>query len=50
MFQVQLQAQIDSSNDLLHTRDEMISQIIKHRVITVQDLFDPHPVTLRGKI
>ncbi|CAG9539930.1 unnamed protein product [Cercopithifilaria johnstoni] len=44
---VQLQAQIDSSNDLLHKRDEMIPQVSKHRLVTVQDLFDAHPMTLR---
>ncbi|KAL3995650.1 N terminus of Rad21 / Rec8 like family protein [Acanthocheilonema viteae] len=44
---VQLQAQIDNSNDLLHIRDEVIPQISKHRMVTVQDLFDAYPVTLR---
>ncbi|KAM3718478.1 Meiotic recombination protein [Dirofilaria immitis] len=43
----QLQAQIDSSHDLLYTRDEMISQIPKSGIVTVQDLFNVHPVTLR---
>ncbi|VDK83407.1 unnamed protein product [Onchocerca ochengi] len=43
----QLQAQIDSSHDLLHTCDEMIPQISKHGTVTVQDLFDVRPMTLR---
>lgn len=50
MFQAQLQAQIDSSHDLLHTCDEMIPQISKHGTVTVQDLFDVRPMTLRGEI
>ncbi|VDM08209.1 unnamed protein product, partial [Wuchereria bancrofti] len=43
----QLQAQIDCIDDLLHTRDEMIPQISKRGAVTVQDLFDFRPMTLR---
>ncbi|KAK6104902.1 N terminus of Rad21 / Rec8 like family protein [Brugia pahangi] len=43
----QLQAQIDCIDDLLHTRDEMIPQISKRGAVTVQDLFDVRPMTLR---
>ncbi|VDK71335.1 unnamed protein product [Litomosoides sigmodontis] len=44
---MQLQAQIDSCSDVLHTRAELITQLSKHRMITVRDLFDAHPMTLR---
>uniref|UniRef100_A0A0R3RRV2 Rad21_Rec8 domain-containing protein n=1 Tax=Elaeophora elaphi TaxID=1147741 RepID=A0A0R3RRV2_9BILA len=44
---MQLQAQIDSTNDLLHTRDEMIPQISKSGIVSVQDLFHARPMTLR---
>ncbi|VDN03334.1 unnamed protein product [Thelazia callipaeda] len=47
MTNVDFQAQLDCTADLLCTREEMIVQVAKHKVVTPQDLFQIHPVTLR---